>query len=272
MARARPALVLAAVVGLHALTLTPSSARAQGGAAAAPTTPATATTTVDADSAAKAQQHFQRARELYASGAYREAITELEAAHTLDPTAKDLVYNLALVNEKLGKIDDALRWMQTYRGMELDAQERGRAEAAVRRLEGAKREIAAQKTPATPPPASAPPPDGTQEHPEHGRIDALTIASAALAVGGLAVGAIFGVMAVSEKPSSSFVTGRDGSYDDLLSKASTAHNHARVADIGLVVGVVFSVATAVLYFGRAKSPSRTARPPQQRAFGLGGVF
>src|SRR6185503_2455633 len=106
--------------------------------------------------------------------------------------------------------------------------------------EGAKRELDAQArsttAPRPPPPAASA--DATTGSPEHGRIDALTIGAAGLAVAGIAVGSVFGVMALNEKPSSSFVTGRDGSYADLVSRADDAHAHARIADIGFAVGIV----------------------------------
>lgn len=230
---------------------------------------------------ARAQKHFARARELYAAGSYRDAITELEAAHELDPSAKDLVYNLALVNEKLGKIDEALDWMQKYERLPLDASERARAEAAVRRLEGAKREIEAQRaaaapvTPAPPPAASAPSPAAAPPAPpppQRGRVDALTLGAAGVAVAGFVVGGVFGVMALGEKPSSSFVTGRDGTYADLASHADDAHAHARVADVALAVGVVFTVTAAILYFARTKPSASASRSATALGPLLGGAF
>src|SRR5262245_11990275 len=48
------------------------------------------------DEQRKAQEHFQRAKELYSTGKYPEAIAELEVARGLDPKAKDLVLNIAI--------------------------------------------------------------------------------------------------------------------------------------------------------------------------------
>ncbi len=114
---------------------------------------------------AAARKHFERARAYTGQGAYREAIAELEAAHQLDPNAKDLVFNLGVVHEKLSDIDEALNWFRLYTTMELVPQERERADAYIRRLEGAKKELeekqaaaaqaaqqqAAPKTPTAPP-------------------------------------------------------------------------------------------------------------------------
>ena len=219
--------------------------------ARAQTKPDRAPTVTPPEAAAQAQQHFQRARELYQAGSYRDAIGELEAARTLDPRAKDLVYNLALVSEKLGHIDDALHYMQAYTPMGLDAAEKTRADAAIRRLEGARRELDAQRPPPTlparkPPPANEP----------HGRIDALTIAAGVVAVGGLAVGTVFGVKATSDRPSSNYVTGRDGSYDAFTQSARNAHNEAILSDIGFAAGLVGTVAAAIFYFGRTRHAAK----------------
>jgi tetratricopeptide (TPR) repeat protein len=61
---------------------------------------------------AAARKHFEKARAYYGQGAYREAVNELEAAHVLDPNAKDLVFNLGVVHEKLSDIDEALNWFR----------------------------------------------------------------------------------------------------------------------------------------------------------------
>ena len=55
-----------------------------------------------------AKHHFDEALAHYREGHYRAAIAELKAALTFDPTSKDLVYNLALVHEKLGELDLAI--------------------------------------------------------------------------------------------------------------------------------------------------------------------
>ena len=64
-------------------------------ALAQPRAPSTTADTAAAqtDEQRKAQEHFQRAKELYSTGKYSEAIAELEVARELDPKAKDLVMN-----------------------------------------------------------------------------------------------------------------------------------------------------------------------------------
>ena len=207
----------------------------------------------------EAQQHFQRAKDLYQTGAYREAIAELTQARGLDPKAKDLVFNLGVVHEKLGKFDEAITFFRQYLEMEtVTAVERGKAENIIKRIEGAKREVpatsgsAAGTAPSVEP--TPPPPDETS----HGRIDAATIVAGSVAIVGLGVGTAFGVLALSNKPSS-FVTGRDGTYAKLQQQSSDAHTQAIVADVGFGVGIVAVAVTAYLYFSRTKVPSEPKR-------------
>lgn len=213
----------------------------------------------------EAQQHFQRAKDLYQTGAYREAIAELEQARGLDPKAKDLVFNLGIVHEKIGKLDEAITFFRQYMEMEgVSGAERAKAENIIKRIEGAKREI-----PAAPPTGTsgtsgtsvATEPPRTEET-GNGRIDAATVTAASVAVVGLGVGATFGILALSNKPTG-FVTGRDGTYDTLQTKTSDAHTQAIVADIGFGVGIAAALVTAYLYFARSKeaAPSHATRAP-----------
>jgi tetratricopeptide (TPR) repeat protein len=213
---------------------------------------------------AAARRHFDRARAYYAQGAYREAISELEAAHALDPNAKDLVFNLGVVHEKLADIDDALKWFRLYTSMNLNDQERERANAYLRRLEGAKKELDAKQAAAASGSSSSgaptPPPPPPPEKPQYGRIDAYTIAAASVAVVGLGTGIVLGIKAVSDSPSSNSVTGSNLPYQQLVNRTRQAHNEAIGADIGFGVAVAAAAVTAYLYLARrprSTAPSTT---------------
>ena len=218
----------------------------------------------------EAQQHFQRAKDLYQTGAYREAIAELEAARLLDPKAKDLLFNLGIVHEKLGKFDEAITFFRQYMELEtVTSAERAKAENIIKRIEGAKREVPATPTATS---TSTEPVQPPAEDTRRGRIDAATITAGSFAIVGLGVGAVFGILAVSNKPSN-FVTGRDGSFDTLKAQNDDAHTQAVVADIGFGVGIAAAVVTAILYFSRSKDPQRTAHVGASGgAFLLGGSF
>jgi tetratricopeptide (TPR) repeat protein len=248
------------LLGVLALGLpAPALAQPKGG-------PPVPVAEASAEDQAKAQQHFKRARELYQAGSYREAVTELEAARALDPKAKDLVYNLGIVHEKLAKYDEAIADFRAYLEMEgVTAAERQKAESSIKRIEGAKREVPETPAPtasttSTPPP---PPPHGEPERPEaapHGRVDAATVIAASLGAIGLGVGVGFGVRALSLRPND-FVTGRDGTYQDLQNRTDDAHTSAIVSDVGFGVGIVGAAAAAWLYFGRTKDTKRATVTP-----------
>jgi tetratricopeptide (TPR) repeat protein len=220
---------------------------------AAPPTPSTTASSAEplTEEQLKAQQHFQRAKELYAAGTYREAVTELEAARALDPKAKDLVFNLGIVTEKLARYDEAITYFRQY--MEMDGvtnAEKQKAELVIKRIEGAKREVPPAPTSSALRMTTAPP---RTEPPSRGRVDALTIAASSVAVVGLGVGIGFGIRALSTRPSG-FVTGRDGSLDDLRSRTDSAHTSAIISDVGFGVGILAALAATYLYFGRFKDP------------------
>lgn len=254
--RGRRRRALALLVCVTAATVAPPAfAQSRSASASAEVAPAPRT-----EDQRKAQEHFQRAKELYQAGVYSEAIAELDVARELDPTAKDLVMNLGIVHEKLGRYDEAIHLLKSYLEMDgVTPTERARVEGMITRIEGAKRAAPAPAAPAVapteppePPPASAPRTEA--EPPPRGQVDALTIAAGAVAIAGLGVGTGVGIYALSSRPSSAFVTGRDGSYAALQQKASDAHSAAIVADVSLGIGVVAALATTWLYFGRPQHP------------------
>ena len=179
---------------------------------------------------AAARRHFEKARAFYGQGEYRDAITELDAAHTLDPSAKDLVFNLGVVHEKLADIDEALKWFKLYTTMDLVPQERDRADAYIKRLEGAKREIEAKQAAPPQPPTDAAPP--TQEG---------------------------NAQAPPDQPNprnpDNLVTPRDVTYPDLNNMTAQAFRESVLADVGFGAALVSGVATAYLYFGRSRTVS-----------------
>jgi hypothetical protein len=202
---------------------------------------------------ASAQEHFTRAKELYASGKYPDAIAELQHARSLDPSAKDLVFNLGVVSEKLAKYDDALKYYRLYITMvDVTEVEKARAESYIKRVDGAKRALPPPTSSgsATPPPP--PPPEQKPEKKPHGRIDAATISAAAIGVAGLGVGTVFGVKALSDTPPSNTTTSKQAPYSSLQSKQDTAHKEAFISDIGFAVGGAGVLAAAVLFLAREK--------------------
>jgi tetratricopeptide (TPR) repeat protein len=195
----------------------------------------------------EARVFFERAKELYAAGRYREAAEHLELALQRDPDGKDLVYNLALVRERLGEPEEAIVWVDRYLAMKLEPQERQRAESFRRRLEGARDEIAEKRRKVVVVPVTV----------ERERaVDAWVWGPAIGAGVAATAAAVLGGVALSTRPSG-FVSGRDGTFDDLAARTSEAHTYAIGADVAWVVSAVCLGAAAWAYFGREPVPVAT---------------
>ncbi len=110
----------------------------------------------------RAAEQFETALQHYRAGRYAAAIDHLERALALDPNSKDLIFNLALVHEKSGDVDSALRRYQQYAELESDPDESERIAATIARLKGVQKtskkpaEPAAKPAPAAPEPVASP--------------------------------------------------------------------------------------------------------------------
>ena len=86
--------------------------------------------------------HYERGRALYAEGRYRQAVFELETAHSLDPAGTNLLLNLGTVHERLGNIDAALLSYERHLAASTDPADRARTQRVITRLRGARVELA----------------------------------------------------------------------------------------------------------------------------------
>jgi tetratricopeptide (TPR) repeat protein len=203
------------------------------------------------------------ARTLYQQGEYRAAIVRLEAAVALDPDGKELIYNLAVIHEKLGEIEAAERYYRRYLEMEVQPKEREQVEAVLKRLQGAKRELA------KPPPKavrSAPVPAPAQrtvramKSPagQGGRpIGPWVVVTGGLAAGAFVIANVFAALALAQYPGSDAETDRDIS----LAAADAAHRSAIIADVALLVAGVSGGATLYLYLTTPPRISAPSAPP-----------
>ena len=214
-------------------------------APAAPVSPAPPSPRVLTDgraSPAQAAEHFERALAWYRAGKYRSAVVELDAALERDPGGKDLLFNLALVQEKLGDLAGAIASLQRFQNLEKDPKELERASQTIERLKGAQAELLSAP-PRTPPPlptsADCPPPL------VRGKFDAWVIGTGGLALASLVVGTVFGVRALTL---------------DSDSEQSRARDAAIVADVALTTGLLAGAGSVALYFGRyADTPPEPVR-------------
>jgi len=213
--------------------------------------------------AAEAQTRYQRGRTLYQEGRYDEAVVELERALALDPDEPVLLYNLSLVHEKLDHFDDAIGYLQRYVDSGLQGEERERALATIRRLEGARQHA----------PVEAPTERVVQVHvpvpverrrpdPPFGRADALFFVTAVAAGAAIATTAVTGAMALSEQTEvDRFVVGEDGDLSDRRVHVANANDLALVADVALVLGGVAAVSAVLLYALRRSEPEESETGP-----------
>lgn len=205
-----------------------------------------------------ARQYFEEALESYKDGNYEEAVVSLELALELDPLGKDLVYNLGLVHEKRGDLEQALVYFRRYEQMEVNPLEKQRAQATIRRLEGALQEGEGQ----APQVAAA---DEKQVAPElvdvplvvdraGGRLDGWVYGAGGVAVASGLVGTFFGFRAILGHPGSRPRTTREDSIDDLHRAADDARSDARIADVAFTISLVSAGVAVLLYFARPAQP------------------
>jgi tetratricopeptide (TPR) repeat protein len=186
-----------------------------------------------------ARAHFDRALELYRAGQYAPARDELKAAAALDPGGKDLFFNLALVQEKLGELEQAIAALERFRELESDAAERERAELTIERLRGAQR--------ATPEPPMAVVPAVPCPEPAAAQADGpnpVLIGAAATSIVALVVGTVFGVKALSDDIAGER-TSTALSLSQLRQRARRAEQEALVADVAFAV----AAASATTFVG-----------------------
>jgi tetratricopeptide (TPR) repeat protein len=201
------------------------------------------------------------ARKLYERGEYRRAIEKLERAVTLDPAAALLVYNLALLHEKLAEVDRAEAYYRRYLELETEPAQREKALATLRRLEGAKRDLAKPEPKA--PPSTAPPQQPAEGTGPRAHL-VLTYVAAGVSGALLVAGAVLGASALATDPSGTPKTGVSGvTFQDLRSRADSAHAQAIGSDVCFALGVLATGATLALVLTRpAKGKPESAPAPK----------
>jgi tetratricopeptide (TPR) repeat protein len=257
--------------------LSPASASAT----AAATLPPTDDPKEKRERQAKAVELHNEAKALYERGIYRRAIAKLEAALALDPQGKELVYNLALIHEKLAEAERAESYYLRYIEMETDSKARERAEAIVKRIHAAKKNIKddlqERAAPTASPSASA---SASAITPATGVAAAPSASAAAsttarmpspmvFVIGGIALAAVgvgvgFGVSALTVSPNG-VTTGPGVSAYDLEARASSAHTQAMVADLAFVTGITAGAGAVILYLLESRMPQAAPAPLPPRA-------
>lgn len=198
---------------------------------------------------AGARKHFERALELYRAGNYAKALEELKRSAELDPRGKDLFFNLALVQEKLGQLPEAITSLERFRELETDPAERERARISIERLRGAAEAKQAESAPPTPCPVSPPPVVVVAKAP-----NGLLIGSASVAVAALVVGTVFGLKALSDDVNDAR-TSPTLSIDQFRQRARRAEREALVADVALALGLASTATFISVWWLTPQEPS-----------------
>jgi len=209
----------------------------------------------------RAESQFERALNHYRAGRYRSAIEALDLAIELDPKSKDLIFDLALVQEKLGLLDEAIVSLERYQKLETDPKEVERARLAIERMRGARAEVAAAffaRSLAARGPA-----------PSRSRADAWTIATTGVAAAAALLGTVFGVRAFVLRPERETTSER--SIADLRESQASAHHSAQIADVSFVISLIAGSAATALWL-RGPADSATLRAPTNVAFTVSGSF
>lgn len=228
-----------------------------------PCGPASAQAGVESQSAETqedAVRYYQEGRAHYQAGRYREAVTALERAKTLDPHSPTLVYNLARVNELLGDLDAAIAYYREYLGM-LPAEqvdERAQVEESIARLEGAAASLGPEEEVA---PTSEAPQLGLAAHeterPQFRVSPWVFWGTAGTATALLLSGAATGALALrADADSDHFVLGKDGTSEERDKLAKRADTLALTTDLLLGGGLVIGVAAATLFFFQREDEPR----------------
>jgi len=179
---------------------------------------------------------------LYAEGHYRAALDRLEAALRIDPEGRELVYNLALIHEKLADLKEAIGYYRQYLQMEPDLRTKARIQGVLRRLEGAEREADV-----APIPAAAPPPVPLASPPPLRPVRPWVIATGSVAGAAFLTGAACGFSALAKNPGPNARTGNGVTIGALQSAAHVAHVEAVGADVSFLIAAVAAGTALVLY-------------------------
>jgi tetratricopeptide (TPR) repeat protein len=201
-----------------------------------------------------AVEHYRRGRKWYLMGRYRDALQELKLALEHDPDSPDLIYNVARVYENLGEFDESIAYYQRYIAhLPADSSaERERSENTIRRLQGAKREHAAQEKAR----AKLAPPE-----PSIGRADFVFWLTGGAALALLGGGAATGILALKTTDDvGAFVVGPDGTFSEREKLAKRADTFALASDGLLIGGAVALTGAALLYLLRDAE-----QPPSPRS-------
>jgi tetratricopeptide (TPR) repeat protein len=216
----------------------------------------------EASAPAEARAHYERGREHYQAGRYKEAVIELERALSIDPHSPNLVYNVARVYELLGDMDRAIAYYARYQTMlpPHESEERDRVESTLQRLRGAR-----DNGPVQPANASQPAPPKMKR----GVADAAFWITLGTGASAFAASGVTGALALDgNKKAQDFVLGKDGDLAERNQEVRHADRLALATDVLVLCGATLAVTSVLLYLLREK-PAVEDEPPTEAGIGFG---
>ncbi len=200
------------------------------------------------------------AKQLYARGKYNEAVAKLKLAVELDPEAKNLYYNLGLIEEKLGHIDTALAYFRRCLELEQSDEEKLRLAKTVKRLEGARSYVSWDDNEQTAPVIIR---ENKVDSPAGGGNSELlpwAYVTGATAVGATLIGVILASRASALDPGDTPVTTVGDTPQELQDDADAAHALAIGADVtfGIAAGALATTVVLALISAHGVGASEVA--------------
>ncbi len=223
---------------------------------------------------AEALAHYQRARQHYAHGRYRQAAEALRRARRLDPRSPTLAFNLARVHELLGELDEAIAAYRTYLELLPDSEqtERDRVRGVLVRLQGARQQVQRSNAePSSAPPTRPPKPlemGPGARYVERHVVDTPVWALLGLGAAGLLAGSVTGGVALARRGDvERFVLGLDGTQRDRDAIETQRAGWALAADVSFGAAAAALIGATLLYVLRTETweqlPSGVERPVER---------
>lgn len=203
----------------------------------------------------EAMQYFEAGRAHYEAGRYQEASESLEQALTLDPESETLIFNLARIYELLGDLDRAISFGERYRVMVAEnPEEINRADATLRRLEGAREWLALRESGQVPELRGLAPRVIVRDR---GVVDTAFWAVLSAGAGLLAGGAVLGGFAISrQNQANDILAASDADQAERENLREKADGLALGADVMLIAGGATVTAALLLYLLRVRTYER----------------
>ncbi|MCO4771969.1 MAG: tetratricopeptide repeat protein [Deltaproteobacteria bacterium] len=219
----------------------------------------------------RARELFENGKRLYDEGLYKDAVAAWQAAYDLSPDRHLLLFNIANAFERLGRYQEALDHLNRYRAL-APADERETLERRMRSIERRMQEL---KDRASSEPEGDPLLDtsgsqitvkSTSGGGGGGAITGPHPAGIALIAGGgagLAIGGVFGGLALRERASAQALCVDIASGDTLCSSDAKTHidsdrSFSLGSDIALIAGGVALGAGVIILVVDATSGGKTA--------------